>query len=101
MNKVEQSGFVLVIVLLWHFWSGVVVSGSRLEKYLRQRCTDQSTMASSTFMCQDKYFDFEDFKLKNRILNYFLVFCPKKNFVGKKNSRLWIPGYRINLFLGG
>jgi hypothetical protein len=24
MNKVEQAGFVLV-VLLWHFWSGVVV----------------------------------------------------------------------------
>jgi len=24
MNKVEQAGFVLV-VLLWHFWSGVLV----------------------------------------------------------------------------
>jgi hypothetical protein len=64
MNKVEQAGFcsssIIVALLEW------CISSSRLEKYLRQRrCTDQSTMASSTFMCQDKYFDFEDSKLKN------------------------------------
>jgi len=47
------------------------ISNSRLEKYLRQICTDGSTMASSTFMCQDTYFDFEDSKLKNRNFNYF------------------------------
>jgi len=47
-----------------------ISSSSRLEKYLRQRCTDRSTMASSTFMCQDKSFDFQDSKLKNRIFSF-------------------------------
>jgi hypothetical protein len=57
-------------------------------------------MASSTFMCQDKYFDFEDSKLKNRILNYFLIFSPEIFFFGKKITGYGFQAIESTFFWG-